>query len=718
MPIVTVHTHNLGELQARFVASAETPDQVGLQLLPRALATRLPVPREHLDEACVTALPARWQPVKAWEIEPLIRCTLRSDGLPAAFSAGRTLHAGAAATWALQRQTLTRSGAQATLTSTLTRAGGLSAEHVITHARGDLAVRLRTRLTNTGTEPVTVDLASSFSLGGITPFTARPEAGRLRVHRLRSCWSSEALLESQPLEALNLERSWIGHGVRAERFGQVGSMPCNGWMPFVAVEDTVAGVTWAARLAHLGSWQLELYRRGDHLALAGGLADRESGHWSKLLQPGESLDLPEALLTAVVGGLDEACDALNATLHRHAPAGPVSERALPVVFNEWCTSWGSPTHDNLIALADRLKGSGVRYLVIDDGWAERPPEALLQSNGDWRLNRQAFPHGLRATTDAIRARGLIPGLWFEFEVVNPAADAWNETAHLLHRDGRPLQIGPRRFWDFRDPWVHDFLLKRVVGRLRDDGLGYLKVDYNDSIGLGVDGAESLGEGLRAHLGGVRAFFEKVRRELPELVIENCSSGGHRLEPGMVALTAMSSFSDAHETPDIPLIAADLTRVVPAARNQIWAVLRHTDSADRLAYSLAATFLGRMCLSGDVDKLDARQWTLVRAAIDLHRRSARELPKAIFRTTRATGPSRTQPEGVQAVLRHVPGAKTARVIWHGFKGATSPLEVSLPPGRWKVTGHLGSRRPQVSVKRGVLTLRAPADWTGGVLELGG
>jgi alpha-galactosidase len=716
MPISTVKAYTLGDLHLRFVAPADAPDKPGLQLVPSALAKKIVTPREHLDEPFVTCLPDRWLPVRAWEVEPLIRCTLRSDDLPFAFAAGRTLHVGAGATWKMLDQQVARSGTLTTITSSLSRDGGLTATHSVLHAKGDRAVRLRTRLTNGSTQPVTVDLASSFTLGGITPFAERPDAGRLVIHRLRSCWSSEALLESRTLESLNLERSWTGHGVRAERFGQVGSMPCNGWMPFVAAEDTVAGVTWAARLTSLGSWQLELYRRGDQLALSGGLADREFGHWSKTLQPGESLDLPEALLTAVVGNLDDAADALNATLQRHAPAGPASEKSFPVIFNEWCTSWGNPTHDNLIALADRLKGSGVKYIVIDDGWAERPPEALIQSNGDWRVNRTAFPGGLRATTDALRARGFIPGIWFEFEVVNPGAEAWNETTHQIHRDGRPLQIGTRRFWDFRDPWVHDYLMEKVAARLRADGFSYLKVDYNDSIGLGADGADSLGEGLRQHLEGVRAFFQRLRRELPDLVIENCSSGGHREEPGMIALTAMSSFSDAHETPDIPLIAADLQRVLPAPRNQIWAVLRHTDSLDRIAYSMAATFLGRMCLSGDAHQINAKQWALVRTAIALQRAHAAGLARAVFRTTRTIGVSRTQPEGVQAVVRHVPGSKKALVIWHGFKNASAPLAVTLPPGRWRVADQFGSRRARASVKRGILTLRPPADWTGGVLEL--
>jgi alpha-galactosidase len=397
-----------------------------------------------------------------------------------------------------------------------------------------------------------------------------------------------------------------------------------------------------------------------------------------------------------------------------ASARPADEDALPVIFNEWCTSWGRPTHDSLSALADRLAGSGVRYLVIDDGWAERPGDAF-QQNGDWRVNRRAFPSGLRATTDAIRARGLVPGLWFEFEAINPGSDAWHETAHQLHRDGTPLQVGPRRFWDFRDPWVHDFLAEHVLARLRDDDFGYLKVDCNDSIGPGVDGSESPGENLRQHLAGVQRFFTRLRTELPGLVIENCSSGGHRLEPSMLALTAMSSFSDAHETPDIPLIAANLNRLVWSAQKQIWAVLRRDDSLQRLSYSLAATFLGRMCLSGDVAALDDTAWDFVREAIAFYREVAPIIRDGIFRRTRAGGDSYQHPTGHQVVTIHDPSRKKLLVIWNAF-ARTAEIAHPLPAaGAWRVEREL-SHESGIIVMAGNELRGCVGEWSGGVVLL--
>ena len=69
-------------------------------------------------------------------------------------------------------------------------------------------------------------------------------------------------------------------------------MPVKGYFPFGAVEDTKAGVVWAAQLAIECSWQMEFYRRDDGMAFSGGLADREFGQWMKTIQPGESFTTP------------------------------------------------------------------------------------------------------------------------------------------------------------------------------------------------------------------------------------------------------------------------------------------------------------------------------------------------------------------------------------------------------------------------------------------
>jgi len=582
-------------------------------------------------------------------------------------------------------------------------------------------LKVWTECENIGDSAFTLEMLSSFNLDHLTPFHRGAAPEQIKLHRYRSVWSLEGRHEALLLEDLHLERSWVGHGVFSERFGQVGSMPVRGFFPYAAVEDTQAGVYWGARLAHPGSWQMELYRRHDKVSLSGGQADREFGHWWKQLSPGESFQSPEATLSVSTGGLEHLNHALLAAQEADAPL-LAGERTLPTIFNEWCSSWGNPTHQDLIDTGNRLQKTGIRYFVIDDGWAERPGDEF-QRNGDWKINKKAFPAGLKATCDALKKQGFVPGIWFEFEVCNNGSLAFELTQHHLERDGLTLQIGSRRFWDFRDPWVVDYLSERVIDLLRVNGFGYIKVDYNETLGIGCDelGANapgSPGEGLRQHLVGVQDFFRKIRSELPELLIENCSSGGHRLEPSMQALCAMGSFSDAHETVEIPIIAANLQQLILPRQSQIWAVIKAKDSIQRIRYSLTATFLGRMCISGDIRDLDASQTEEMTKANQFYQSIAPIIRSGRSHVIRELNKAWRTPKGWQAVIREGIGEVAGQllIVIHSFESGPAELSLALPDGHWELCENFNPVPSYEISEDGLLKVLLDGDYCGHALKL--
>jgi alpha-galactosidase len=671
--------HPFADLVAQY-ALDPTTGRVGLQLVPAELIGRI-VPRRTglAGEPYIDAIPGAGNP-PAFVIDSLAQVKIVGDPYPGAFAQGHTMrNSPSVEAFAFAGQATETAADRTTVVTTLRREGGCRLEHRFSWYEGDAAAEIVTVFHNDSAAPVTLEMLSSFSLGGLTPFAAADAPGRLRVHRFRSVWSAEGRLETQSIEALHLERSWSGSAGFSERFGQVGTMPVRRWFPFVAVEDMEAGVVWGAQLAWAGSWQMEVYRQHDDVCLSGGLADREFGHWLKTLAPGESLSAPPAYVSCVRGSLDDLCDRLTAVQARAADTHPAVEHDLPIVFNEWCTTWGDPQHDKVVALADRLQGTDTRYLVIDAGWYKATGNDWSSGHGDWQPSTTLFPAGLAATAAAIRGRGLIPGLWFEMETVGSQSTAFSFIDHLLQRDGLPVTVRERRFWDLNDPWAIDYLTRHVIDLLKECGFGYLKVDYNETLGLGSAHQDGLGEGLRQQVLGSYRFFEMIRARLPELVIENCASGGHRLEPSMLARTAMSSFSDAHELVEIPIIAANLHRLMLPRQSQIWAVLHPSDSDQRLIYSLAATFLGRMCLSGEIAALDAAQWELVLRAQRLYTRAAPIIKHGRSRRLGEMGESWRHPRGWQAIVRESADGLAALVVVHTFAGAPADLEVPLPPG---------------------------------------
>lgn len=678
--------------------------QVGLMICPTALIDQMVTRRRTLKGMPEIDIRPAWSEFRAWNVDSLVQLKCLGDAYAGDFSQGRTMR-NSASTLGLRydSQQVATQADRTTVVTVLRSEHGYICEHHLSWYAGDEAFEVNTVFKNQAEQPVTLEMLSSFSLGGITPFHPGDAPNRLVLHRFRSVWSAEGRLESLPIEQLHLERPWNVHGAFCERFGQVGSMPVRGFFPFVAVEDVEAHVCWGAQLAWAGSWQMEAYRRDDCVCLSGGLADREFGHWMKTIQPGESFETPKAFLAVAHGDLTALCQRLTAMQQRSVDLQPAVEADLPIVCNEWCTSWGNPTHENLVALAKRLRDSETRYLVIDAGWfAERGN--WTRTHGDWVPSPRAFPEGLATTAAIIRECGLIPGLWFEMETCGPDSTAFSMVDHLLRRDGLPITAGERRFWDLRDPFVQDYLTERVIKLLQRCGFGYLKVDYNETIGIGCDGAESLGEGLRQQIEGVYALFRKIREEMPDLVIENCSSGGHRLEPSMMALAAMGSFSDAFELRELPIIAANLHQLILPRQSQIWCVLRKNDDEQRLAYSLAATFLGRMCLSGDILDLNDSQWELIKEAQRLYRQVWPIIKDGISYRYGPVVTSYRYPQGWQAVVRVSDDQSLALVVIHSFAGPfLACVELDLPAiGTWKVADIFPTKRVLLELKQNRLT----------------
>lgn len=518
---------------------------------------------------------------------------------------------------------------------------------------GNETYRVQTVIFNRGDEPVCLEQITSFLLRDIEVD---------RIYRMQSGWSSEGKLRVESVTDLHLEKSWNGCAYRIEKFGNVGSMPVRKYFPFLAVEDAKRREFTGIQLYCASSWQMEIRCKDkESFTISGGIADRDFGQWTKTLGSGDSFSAPEAVV-AKGDSLLEVCDKL---VKAQRPRISELDGSMDIIFNEYCTTWGNPTYENVKKVCDKIAHKGIRFLVIDSGWYGNA-ENWWDMVGDWVVNEKRFPGGMKAIADYIRSRGMIPGLWFEMESVTSGAANYQREDCLVKKDGFPLTVGNRRFWDMENPEAVDYLTDSVIGILKQSGFGYLKVDYNDTLGMGCDGVDGPGENLRRKVAASQRFFEKIRKEIPGIVIENCSSGGHRLEPSMMELVSQASFSDAHETTAIPLIAANLHRVIRPEQSQIWAVMRTGDTDERIYYSIVATFLGRMCLSGDIYNLSQHQWELIEEGIGFYREIAEIIRSGSTVMIQAETESYNNPVGEQLVVRRFGNRGVA--VFHRFEGS--------------------------------------------------
>lgn len=257
-------------------------------------------------------------------------------------------------------QRVQRIGDDTVVETTMLDDRGYAYVHHLLLSKQSPAVEIWTSFENHSNKNVTLEMLSSFSLGGLSPYQTGLAPGSLRLHRLRSTWSNEGKLSSEPIEDLQLEPSWQQYSANSIRFGSIGSFPVREFVPFVGVEDTKAGVTWVAQTTHASSWQIEVYRRDYGLSVSGGIADREFGHWTRIVDPGERFDTPKAVVSVGFGGVDAVAQRVAENVRRHLDLS-ASEEPMPVIFNEFCTSWArQPSRRCCI----RPNSSKIKALII------------------------------------------------------------------------------------------------------------------------------------------------------------------------------------------------------------------------------------------------------------------------------------------------------------------------------------------------------------------
>jgi alpha-galactosidase len=643
---------------------------------------------------------------KRRSLDSMIQLKVIGDVYPGAYAGGGTLRqSGSVFKLKLDHQENFEESNRREIRTVFTYDDQSEVIHSLFYDKGSNSLECSCTFANKSDKNIELELFSSFSLGGISPCLAGDGHDHLVIHRIRSVWSMEGRLESRRAEDFQLEPSWGGHAIRCERFGQVGSMPVNRYFPYLVVEDQESDIFWGVQLAHNASWQMEIYRKDGGLAISGGLADREFGQWVKRVRPGETFQSPKAILSVCKGGgIDTISHRLTQSMEKYADASPAWEQDLPVIFNEYCTTWGCPSEENIDRILQTIKDHGFTYFVIDCGWFKEKDIPWDISMGDYQVSEALFPSGLEQTVDKIKECGMKPGIWFEIENVGLASKAYHKEEHLLKRDGLTITTTMRRFWDMRQEWVQEYLTERVINMLKKYNFSYMKIDYNDTIGLGCDGAESPGEGLRQNMADSAEFIKRIKEEISDIVLENCASGGHRLEPLMMSITDMASFSDAHECKEIPVIAANLHRVILPRQSQIWAVIRKEDSLQRVAYSVINTFLGRMCISGDVCDLSDEQWDLIDRGIAFYHKIA---PIIKYGTTFRFGTeisSYRHLTGWQGILRVSDGGR-AYALFHVFSmNAGATLSIPLPQKDYRIVEIYSDSQVEVTVENRQLVYR--------------
>jgi len=355
--------------------------------------------------------------------------------------------------------------------------------------------------------------------------------------------------------------------------------------------------------------------------LAAGSWATSAGHVTSTLEATLLITMVSVPVSVGVaaGGLDSAFAVLTDQRRAERLVREI-DRTLPVVFNDYMnTLMGDPTTEKLLPLIDAAAEAGADYFCIDAGWYAEGH--WWDTVGEWQPSTSRFPNGITEVIDHIRSRGMTAGLWLEPEVVgihSPLAQTLPDDAFFSRQGVRIAEHG-RHLLDLRSPAAIEHL-NEVVDRLVSDyGVGFFKMDYNTMTGPGTDLRNaSVGAGLLEHNRALLDWLDDVQARHPDLLIENCASGAMRMDFAMMKRLHMQSTSDQQD----PVMYAPIAAAAPASllpeQAGNWAYPRAGMEPELLTLSLVNGILGRMYLSGYLNRMSDAEIAVVREAIAAQR----------------------------------------------------------------------------------------------------
>lgn len=362
------------------------------------------------------------------------------------------------------------------------------------------------------------------------------------------------------------------YGAGRFAFGTRGGRSSDQYMPYLLIEAADgSGGLWCA-LGWSGHWTAEAVKPKDSADLCLSVRIEPC---DLQLPPGTRLQGPSVALGLYRGDAAAGGNALRRWLRSRMPALPGDGDLAH--FNTWTAMDANIDEARLLDAADRVAGQGLRYFMLDAGWYPCPPDNFSGGVGNWRVDAEKFPRGLEAVAECVRAHGMQMGLWIEPERAHQNSElARQHPEWLLTVPGREHALV-----NFALPAVRAHFQEVIGDLVRRLDLHWLKWDFNTDP---LPYWQEAGDGGLAHLGhvnGVWQTFDWLRQTFPQLIVENCASGGNRLDWTIFSRAHVNFANDQYTQPDcIRRILGRMAAFLPSERlNMIYGPYQRREYGD-------------------------------------------------------------------------------------------------------------------------------------------
>jgi alpha-galactosidase len=207
----------------------------------------------------------------------------------------------------------------------------------------------------------------------------------------------------------------------------------------------------------------------------------------------------------------------------------------PVHYNCWEAIYFDHNIDELKEIATIAAEIGAERFVLDDGWF-KGRNSPTSSLGDWIVDDQKYPEGMHPLVNHIHSIGMTFGLWFEPEMVSPDSDLFRSHPEWIMGDENQALGRGQLVLDISIKEVQEYLFARIDTLLNEYPIEYIKWDHNRVLPY-PDASQT-----RALYG----LLGRIREAHPSIEIESCSSGGGRIDYGILRHTQRVWLSDSND----------------------------------------------------------------------------------------------------------------------------------------------------------------------------
>lgn len=265
------------------------------------------------------------------------------------------------------------------------------------------------------------------------------------------------------------------------------------------------------------------------------------------LGAGERFCTPECVMVYSDSGIGKMSRIFHRFYNNNLIRGRYKTEKRPLLINNWEATYFDITTEKLAEFARVASELGFDMLVMDDGWFGKRYNDR-SSLGDWYVNEDKLPGGLKPLIDQVNSYGLKFGIWYEPEMISPDSDLYR--AHpdwCIHAKGRELKLARHQLvLDVSRADVRDYIWGVMRDVLANNKIDYVKWDFNRNIsdaGSALLESEHGGELFHRFILGTYDLMNRLITEFPNILFENCSGGGGRFDPAMLAFSPQIWTSD-------------------------------------------------------------------------------------------------------------------------------------------------------------------------------